>query len=83
MPFTPLHMGPGMAVKAVMHVDVFLFSPFDLSWPLRAIISIDALHVLYLALTVAGGAARCGGWWNGCGSADRALHHRPACAGRL
>jgi hypothetical protein len=35
-------MGPGLAVKAVMHVDVFPFSPFDLSRPLHAIISIDA-----------------------------------------
>lgn len=129
MPFTPLHMGPGLAVSllsgatgkhlgewglrilreprhlpisrgvsfgsafigtyshlfidSVMHVDVFPFSPFDLSRPLHAIISIDSLHVLCLALAVAGGVVWCGGWCTGCCGADRALYHRPACAPRL
>lgn len=46
-------------IDSVMHVDVFPFSPFDLSRPLHAFISIDALHVLCVVLAVLGGVV----WW--------------------
>jgi len=46
-------------IDSVMHVDVFLFYPLDLSRPLHAFISIDALHVLCVALAVLGAVV----WW--------------------
>lgn len=46
-------------IDSVMHVDVFPFYPFDLSMPLHAIISLDTLHVLCLALAVLGIVV----WW--------------------
>lgn len=46
-------------IDSVMHVDVFLFYPLDLSRPLHAFISIDALHVLCVTLAVLGGVV----WW--------------------
>lgn len=46
-------------IDSVMHVDVFPFSPFDLSRPFHAIMSIDTLHVLCVVLAVVGAVV----WW--------------------
>jgi len=46
-------------IDSVMHVDVFPLRPLSNDSPLRAIISIDALHVLCLVTAVVGGL----GWY--------------------
>lgn len=46
-------------IDSVMHVDVFPLRPFSNDSPLRAIISIDTLHVLCLVTALVGGL----GWY--------------------